>query len=74
MNQGYGKIRHNLMYNDFILIGPKNDENECISIEEKLLEIKNNKLNFISRGDDSGTHKKEKELWDLININTNNVI
>ena len=72
MNQGYGKIRHNLMYNDFVLIGPKNDEKKCISIEEKLLEIKNNKLNFISRGDDSGTHKKEKELWNLININTNN--
>ena len=72
MNQGYGKIRHNLMYNDFILIGPKTDQNECFSIEEKLSEIKNNKLKFISRGDDSGTHKKEKELWDLININTNN--
>ena len=71
MNQGYGKIRHNLMYNDFILIGPKTDQNECFSIEEKLSEIKNNKLKFISRGDDSGTHKKEKELWDLININTN---
>ena len=72
MDQGYGKIRHNLMYNDFILIGPKTDKNGCFSIEEKLLEIKNNKLYFISRGDDSGTHKKEKELWDLININTNN--
>ena len=59
------------MYNDFILIGPKTDQNECFSIEEKLSEIKNNKLKFISRGDDSGTHKKEKELWDLININTN---
>ena len=34
------KIRHNLMYNDFILIGPKTDENECFSIEEKLSEIK----------------------------------
>ena len=74
MNQGYGKIRHNLMYNDYILIGPKTDKNECLSIKQKLTEIQNNKLNFISRGDDSGTHKKEKELWDLINTNTNNVM
>ena len=71
MDEGYGKIRHNLMYNDFVLIGPKTDENQCNSIEDKLLEIKNNKLKFISRGDDSGTHKKEKELWNLINVNTN---
>ena len=42
-----------------------------IQLKKKLLEIKNNKLNFISRGDDSGTHKKEKELWKLININAN---
>ena len=72
MNEGYGKIRFDLMYNDFVLIGPKTDKNKCISIEEKLLEIENKKLSFISRGDDSGTHKKEKELWNLININTDN--
>ena len=71
MSQGYGKVRHDLMYNDFILIGPKNDENECISIEDKFLEIKNRELTFVSRGDDSGTHKKEQELWKLINLNTN---
>ena len=71
INQGYGKFRYDLMYNDFVLIGPKSDNNECNSIEEKLLEIKNKKLYFISRGDDSGTHKKEKELWNLVNINTN---
>ena len=59
------------MYNDFILIGPKNDENECISIEEKFLEIKNRELTFVSRGDESGTYKKEQELWKLINFNTN---
>ncbi len=72
MNKGYGKIRYNLMYNDFVLVGPKNDMNKCSSIRNKLQEIVSNELNFISRGDDSGTHKKEKELWDLININTNN--
>ncbi len=68
MDNGYGILRHNLMYNDFILVGPKDDFNECRSIESKLNEISNNKYIFISRGDDSGTHKKERELWNLINI------
>ena len=72
MNEGYGKIRYDLMYNDFVLIGPKSDNKKCISIEEKLIEIKNKQLNFISRGDDSGTYLKEKELWNLINVNTKN--
>ena len=68
MNNGYGILRHNLMYNDFVLVGPKEDNKECKSIESKLNEIANNKFIFVSRGDDSGTHKKEKELWDLINV------
>ena len=69
MDKGYGKLRYELMYNDFILVGPKNDNNRCKSIEEKFIEIRNNKSKFISRGDDSGTYKKEIELWDLINTN-----
>ena len=69
MNKGYGILRHDLMYNDFVLIGPKKDKNSCSSIEDKMIEIKKSKLLFISRGDESGTHKKEKELWELSNIN-----
>ena len=69
MNKGYGTLRHDLMYNDFDLIGPKKDKNRCSSIEDKMIEIKKSKLLFISRGDESGTHKKEKELWELSNIN-----
>ena len=68
MNNGYGILRHDLMYNDFVLIGPKKDEKKCSSIEDKMIEIKKSKLLFISRGDESGTHKKEKELWELSNI------
>ena len=41
MNEGYGKIRYDLMYNDFVLIGPKSDKKKCTSIEDKLMEIKN---------------------------------
>ena len=68
MNDGYGNIRYDLMYNDFVLVGPKEDNNNCDSIEKKLIDITNKELIFISRGDDSGTHKKEIELWKLINI------
>ena len=72
ISKGYGKLRYQLMYNDFILVGPKNDKKKCESIENKLVEIKNNRLKFVSRGDDSGTNKKEIELWNLINVNTEN--
>ena len=41
-------------------------------MKNKLIEIKNKQLNFISRGDDSGTYLKEMELWNLINVNTKN--
>ena len=68
MNKGYGTLRYDLMYNDFVLIGPKKDNRNCSSIENKMIEIKESKLLFISRGDESGTHKKEKELWELSNI------
>ncbi len=73
MKDGFGKIRYNLMYNDYVLVGPKDDVNKCKSIKEKLNEIHKKELIFISRGDDSGTHKKENELWKLIQIlpNTN---
>ena len=72
INEGYGKIRYNLMYNDFVIVGPNSDKNKCVSIEDKLKEISSKKLKFISRGDDSGTHKKEKELWNLVNIKPKN--
>ena len=72
IKNGYGIERHEIMYNDYVLIGPNNDNDKCNSIEGKLKEIYNNKRFFVSRGDDSGTHKKENELWDLINLNNNN--
>ena len=56
------------MYNDYILVGPKEDQLDCKSVEIKFKEIKQNTLPFISRGDDSGTHKKELELWESINF------
>ena len=69
MNNGYGEVRYEIMYNDYVLVGPKNDNDECKSVKKKLEDIHKNKYLFISRGDDSGTHLKELEMWELANIN-----
>ena len=46
IKEGYGKTRHNLMYNDYVIVGPKTDNENCDSIKETLLKIMNNKLIF----------------------------
>jgi tungstate transport system substrate-binding protein len=71
MDNGYGVERHEIMYNDYVLVGPKNDNDLCESVQQKLEQIYINKSLFISRGDDSGTHRKELEMWDLTNIEVN---
>ena len=71
MDNGYGVERHEIMYNDYVLVGPKNDNDLCKSVQQKLEQIYINKSLFISRGDDSGTHRKELEMWDLTNIEVN---
>ena len=71
MNNGYGVERHEIMYNDYVLVGPKNDNDLCKSVQQKLEQIYINQFLFISRGDDSGTHRKELEMWDLANITVN---
>jgi tungstate transport system substrate-binding protein len=62
---GFGKDRRKIMYNDFVIIGPAGDPAAIKgkSISDALIAIKSQKGIFISRGDDSGTHKKEKSLW-----------
>lgn len=63
---GYGIERRDVMYNDFIIVGPKADP-AGVARQEKatdgLAAIARNTTMFISRGDESGTHKREKELW-----------
>ena len=71
MHKGYGVERHEIMYNDYVLVGPKKDNDLCKSVQQKLEQIYINKSLFISRGDDSGTHRKELEMWDLTNIEVN---
>lgn len=61
VEEGHGVERFDVMYNDFILVGPQ--PLEYTSIGETLKGIKNYDGKFVSRGDDSGTHKKELNLW-----------
>ncbi len=71
VEKGYGLYRHDLMYNDFLIVGPKDHKGKCESIKKTLKYISNNSLYFLSRADDSGTNKKEIELWNSINMNIN---
>ena len=72
IKKGFGLVRYDLMYNDFIIVGPKEHKRPCLNIETKLKLIYENKLTFISRGDDSGTHKKELDLWKMLDFDTKN--
>ena len=66
VSDGYGIERFSLMHNDFVIIGPKNDKagvSKTKTIIEALKKISETKSVFVSRGDDSGTHTKEQNLW-----------
>ena len=72
MRDNFGTHRHKLMYNDYIIIGPKNNKiklENSESILEVFSKIYNNKLTFISRSDSSGTHAAEMAVWEKINLN-----
>ena len=62
---GFGKDRREIMYNDFVIIGPDSDPAGIRGkdIATALEKIRKSQAPFMSRGDDSGTHKKEKSLW-----------
>ena len=70
MRKGFGLYRKDLMYNDFLLVGPKILKNKIQNndIYEAFKEIYKKKFFFISRGDNSGTHKKESNLWKDLNL------
>jgi tungstate transport system substrate-binding protein len=65
MEEGYGKDRFLVMHNDFIVVGPPADPAgiQGKPVMEALTAISENAATFISRGDDSGTHKAELKLW-----------
>lgn len=65
MAEGFGSLRLDVMHNDFLLVGPASDPAKAKAqpILEALKRIQAAGAAFVSRGDDSGTHKKELELW-----------
>lgn len=63
---GFGIERRDVMYNDYVLVGPAGDPAQIgvqATLNAALSAIAHHKPLFVSRGDDSGTHKKEGELW-----------
>ncbi len=62
---GFAPRRHELMYNDFIIIGPKDDPAKAVGkdVLEGLRRIAAAKAPFVSRGDRSGTHAAEQRYW-----------
>jgi tungstate transport system substrate-binding protein len=64
--EGYGVERFDLMYNDFIVVGPANDPAGVAAMQDTkaaLKKLADKKSLFASRGDNSGTHSKELALW-----------
>ncbi|HUJ75489.1 MAG TPA: substrate-binding domain-containing protein, partial [bacterium] len=63
---GYASERRDVMYNDFVVIGPKSDPAHVggmKDVAEAFKKIADAKATFVSRGDDSGTNKAELRLW-----------
>jgi len=67
--EGYAERRHDVMYNDFVIVGPSdgaiahNDD-----IEATFMAILDGNLPFVSRGDNSGTHIRELQIWESLNV------
>lgn len=67
VEEGYGIERIELAYNFFVVVGPKDDpagvSGQGLSAAEAFKKIEKSQSPFVSRGDDSGTHKKELTVW-----------
>lgn len=71
MENGFGISRYLMMHNDFIIVGPTSDPARIkanSSASRSFQAIYNTQSTFVSRGDDSGTHKKEKSYWEELGI------
>ena len=69
VEDGYGVERYQVMYNDFIIIGPKDGPvAKTEDIESVFQQIRDEELTFVSRGDNSGTHNKETGIWEKLGI------
>ena len=69
--EGHGVDRREFMYNDFVVVGPGDDPAGLArtnNVAEALQHIAASGSRFVSRGDDSGTHKKELALWEMAGV------
>ena len=69
--EGFGVRRYEVMYNDFVLVGPKSDPAHVAGGKDAVRafqQIRNSKAPFVSRGDRSGTHFAELQLWKAAGI------
>ena len=66
MAAGFGAVRRDVMYNDFIIVGPKRDPAGVRGSKDVIAAMKKisaSGAKFVSRGDESGTHQMEKNYW-----------
>lgn len=73
MEKGFGDSRREIMYNDFVIVGPKANPahiNQKENVSAAMKQIAHTKSSFISRGDDSGTNKAEVRLWQAANVSS----
>lgn len=66
VDEGHGVDRRDVMYNDFVLLGPASDPADIrglADVTDAMARVAVTKSTFVSRGDDSGTHSKEISLW-----------
>ena len=71
MREGYGVNRRDLMFNDFVVVGPEADPagiGGATSATEAFAAIADAEATFLSRGDDSGTHTKERAVWEAAGV------
>ena len=72
VESGFGLERVPVMYNDFVLVGPiadPADVTSSVTSEQVMKSIESSQSLFVSRGDDSGTYKKEQLLWNSAGLN-----
>ena len=68
---GYGSERRDVMYNDFVLLGPPHDpagivgSSDSVEVMNKIAAVT---VAFVSRGDESGTHVRERQLWQAAGV------
>lgn len=71
VENGYGVNRRDVMYNDFVLLGPPDDPagaGKESSVAAAFRAVSSKQAPFISRGDESGTHQREKAIWESAGI------